>query len=362
MGAQGSKPSLPMEEEEQSSQKDSANNNTSRGNANVSGSDGATKDNGGGASTGGSRKKKAAGSEEDFPPLVYYFYATLQMYIPIEDVRIVVGKARQTLTQLEEDLKVKIDVPKNRDPDTEGGSYWAPVVIRGECRSLWDCYQRISLLVDDVDDVVLSFPVMKERHPSLIGKNANTMKTIGADSGARIHVPPETEKEDRTITLEGEMDQVAHAFEMFANEVVKAATTKSTSVISSSDAHNVVGKGLSRVRQIERETGTHITVRFPDRTETKKDNKSKQTTFTITGGDDHVRFARLAIEDLLQSNRTSAKAIAHAQAEMRAKSLPVIMKEKDAYWLTPAYVNQQQVWLQEKQQRTRKEDGADKSG
>lgn len=155
------------------------------------------------------------------------------------------------------------------------------------------------------------------------------------------------------LQLEGEMDQVAQAFEMFANEIVKIATTKSTTVITSYDARNVVGKGLSRVRQIERETGTSITVRSGERTDTKKDNKSTHTTFSITGGEDHVRFARLTIDNLLQSNVTTAKAIANAQAEMRAKSLPVIMKEKDAYWLTPAYVNQQEVWLQEKQQRFR---------
>lgn len=55
----------------------------------------------------------------------------------------------------------------------------------------------------DVDDVVVHFPVKKNRHSLLLGKGAKTLKRVGADSGARIYIPPENELENSTITVSG---------------------------------------------------------------------------------------------------------------------------------------------------------------
>jgi hypothetical protein len=93
MGAQGSKPSLTVEEQEDNNKsnddikKESPTghkHDESSGTRNDKREDGGT---GTGTGTGGKRQKKP-NSEDEFPALVYYFYATLQMYIPIEDVRV----------------------------------------------------------------------------------------------------------------------------------------------------------------------------------------------------------------------------------------------------------------------------------
>lgn len=167
---------------------------------------------------------------------------------------------------------------------------------------------------------------------------------------------------DNIVQLEGDIEQVASAFEMFANELLKVAMRKSTVFVSSKDGAigNVVGKGRSRLEEIQKETGTRISMRpgkrhnkdnsQKDQTKSDHQNRDAYTKFTISGGADHVYFARLIIESLLTGSKLHP-AIRDARSKMREEALPVIISEKEAYWLAPAYRTQQELWLAAHQQK-----------
>lgn len=75
----------------------------------------------------------------------------------------------------------------------------------------------------DADYPFVSSPqVTRERLPLIVGPAHHTIKTIGATSEARIHVPGEKDA-DNVVTLEGSFKQVSTAFGMMFDYLAPAA-------------------------------------------------------------------------------------------------------------------------------------------
>lgn len=80
-------------------------------------------------------------------------------------------------------------------------SAWHKVTLEGEANEVFDAYTRIKGAVEEVDDLVLRFVVPKDRVSLLVGSYRETMRHVGAVSGARLFVPMISDPEDKEVTV-----------------------------------------------------------------------------------------------------------------------------------------------------------------
>lgn len=244
----------------------------------------------------------------------------------------------------------------------------------------------------EVDDVVAELPINPSRFPALTEQDMAPVKHISADTGARIYVPPLASEEDRVLTvgttaprlkssdlssasddtrivllnvlfvrlfacviwqLEGTIDEVAYAFELIANRLSEEGNKQETASIEvpSKNVGLVVGRNQSHLQDIYEQTGALVTVKFsrkqrqPRGTAEDGNGGGPATRCVISGPKDSVQLALAAVGELADG-LSPPKAFKKAQARMREHGLPVLVPSRHAFWLSHAYQQQQQLWLQ----------------
>ena len=75
----------------------------------------------------------------------------LTLWIPVEQVGIVIGRSGQTINKIQGGTSSRLNVVPDQD-----ASAWAPVYIRGAPDGVFAAAQQVVELVDEVDGVELS--------------------------------------------------------------------------------------------------------------------------------------------------------------------------------------------------------------
>lgn len=141
---------------------------------------------------------------------------TLSLYIPMEQVGIVIGKKGAKINYIQDASRTRVNV----EPMEDGiDSAWSLVTVRGKPSGCFTAARVIAGLVEELDDCVAQFPVFKSRQVQVIGKGSANIRRISADTNVRIHVPDWKDEGSNDVQLEGEVDAVFKA----VVEVVEAA-------------------------------------------------------------------------------------------------------------------------------------------
>jgi len=135
---------------------------------------------------------------------------TLSLWIPVEQVAMVIGKKGAMITQIQKTTNTKINIP----PQAQD-SLWASVVVKGDPSGTFGAYRCISDLVEEVDDCVAEFLLPSNKQDLVIGKGGQTIRKLSADSSVRIHVPGRRDPAPITnnIQLEGQVEKVFECLE-----------------------------------------------------------------------------------------------------------------------------------------------------
>jgi transcription antitermination factor NusA-like protein len=141
---------------------------------------------------------------------------TLSLYVPIEQVGIVIGKKGAKIKYIQDASHARVNVEPTKDGSD---SAWSLVTVRGNSSGCLTAARVIAGLVEELDDCVAQFPVSKSRQVQVIGKGGETIRRISADTNVRIHVPGRKDEASNDVQLEGELDAVFKA----VVEVVEAA-------------------------------------------------------------------------------------------------------------------------------------------
>ncbi len=204
----------------------------------------------------------------------------------------------------------------------------------GEGRHVLEAARRTSLLVDEVDEAVLYLSLPAARLTALggnLGVHSPEVQRIGADSGARIWVPPaDTPALDRTVTLEGNCDAIAAGFGLIMELLVPLAVRPRRDDVSipGSAIGPVMGKegktlellkGLTRC-SIELKMGKGAKVVKEEGKEGGEGKEGASASVSILGPSDGVAYARALIEKLAGGER-ARDAMRTATAEHRAACL-----------------------------------------
>ena len=132
----------------------------------------------------------------------------LRVWVPDEQVGRVIGKKGAIVHHLQEETNTTVTLIPNL---TE--SAWHPIGIRGEFSKVRRALDMIASLVDEIDDVVMEFPISRAHCSKLrdaAGKNS--IPFISATNKTRIHVPDNGEPRVN-VQLEGAIENVCRTFE-----------------------------------------------------------------------------------------------------------------------------------------------------
>jgi hypothetical protein len=183
---------------------------------------------------------RSSGDEEDIlqsiaskSSVLLHPQVTLTCYIPTNSVGAVIGRRGSTILQIQKHaqqiqhahqigghgpVRVSIvghdedDVPYTYSELDWSSPHWTPVVIRaGPCAAL-AAGQRLLDTVGELDEVVLDFPLSRNKHASLIGKRGLVLANLSADTSVRIMVPAKEVRHD-VVQLEGELGNVRKCLE-----------------------------------------------------------------------------------------------------------------------------------------------------
>lgn len=128
----------------------------------------------------------------------------LVVYIPVEDVGVVIGKGGATIKRISAECQCQLTFcTERRDLKVyiEKDSLWAPLMVKGDAERVFNAFKRIESIVDEIDDVIGKFRVTKGRHNFIVGPGASTLRKISATNGVRIHVPEPERVKDEIITV-----------------------------------------------------------------------------------------------------------------------------------------------------------------
>ena len=157
----------------------------------------------------------------------------VKVYIPLEQVGIVIGKKGGTVHHLktETDTEIRL-LPKQPE------SAWQPISIQGDISNIKMAYSMIASLVDEIDDVILEFNLFRADCLKL-----HTMKSVprvSASTKVRILVPFHDSKDMPLVVLEGVFESVCEAYQLLLEET---AANNGHIVPASKDTVEVGGKG-----------------------------------------------------------------------------------------------------------------------
>ena len=146
----------------------------------------------------------------------------LTLWIPVEQVGIVIGRSGQTINKIQGGTSSRLNVVPDQD-----ASAWAPVYIRGAPDGVFAAAAQVVELVDEIDDCVAEFHLGGRGRTLLRDENSGpsnlTLETkkVSADHKVRILIPQATgnaksdnkpSKDDAApCSLEGPLDGVKKA-------------------------------------------------------------------------------------------------------------------------------------------------------
>ena len=227
---------------------------------------------------------------------------TLSLYVPTEQVGIVIGKKGAKIKYIQDASMARVNV----DPTKDGvDSAWSLVTVRGNPSGCLTAARVIAGLVEELDDCVAHFPVSKSRQVQVIGKGGATIRRISADTNVRIHVPGRKDEASNDVQLEGEVDAVFKA----VVEVVEAAYSGGGDRSSHAESDGQeAGQGMKEVAAASPTT-------------------SKEPPAPIIEETMSVSIAQLKM--LTQGSTNSAMVLISRHTGMRIKKEPKPRKEKE---------------------------------
>lgn len=137
---------------------------------------------------------------------------------------------------------------------------------------MFEAARRISLAVDEVDECILFLTLPQQRIAQLGGGKGLAsldIQRVSADSGVRLWVPTLAQAADpqqRTVTIEGGLEQVQHALGLLAQQLIPHANKhmRSEVPVPGSGIGAVLGKEGKTLELMGSGTGCTLSMRFPD--------------------------------------------------------------------------------------------------
>lgn len=203
--------------------------------------------------------------------------ASKQISIPVEHHKIILGKAGQKLKDLEKNTATKIHVPNMHDTSEI-------ITITGTKEGIEKAEHEIRVLSEEQSRKAFEIvAVPKIYHPFIFGPFNETLNNLTTETGARIHVPPQSVMKDE-IVISGEKDGVMLAkarIEAIYTEMEKKCGTVSVEVPRAQHKY-VIGPRGNTIAEIFKET--NVSVEMPA-------NDSNVGTITLRGPHDKLGVA-----------------------------------------------------------------------
>ncbi|OQR80388.1 vigilin-like [Tropilaelaps mercedesae] len=181
--------------------------------------------------------------------------AQVDLVIPKDHHRHILGVKAQKLRALEAETSTKVTVPRPEENSEI-------VSIKGPKEGIAQAVHRIQTLSDmlaksDREEM----EVEKKYHVFIYGPNNKTLESIRQQTGAKIHVPPLSLK-DQIITISGEKEGVAEAKKLIAKLYEECkANIKDTSMQVPKEQHKyILGRGNQTLQDMFEKTGVWIEV------------------------------------------------------------------------------------------------------
>jgi len=233
---------------------------------------------------------------------------TLSLYVPTEQVGIVIGKKGAKIKYIQDASMARVNV----EPTKDGvDSAWSLVTVRGNPSGCLTAARVIARLVEELDECVAQFPVPKSRQDQVIGRGGATIRRISADTNVRIHVPGRKDEGSNDVQLEGEVDAVFKAVVEVVEAVYSGGGDRSSH--AESDGQEA-GQGM-------KEGGATTPVAAASPT-TSKEPPSPVIEETMS-----VPIAQLKV--LTQGSTSSAMVLISRHTGTRIKKEPKPRKEKE---------------------------------
>lgn len=204
---------------------------------------------------------------------------TLTCYIPTSSVGAVIGRRGSTILQIQRHaqqvggngpVRVSIvghdenDVPYTYSELDWSSPHWTPVVIRATPCAALAAGQRLLEIVGELDEVVLDFPLSRNKHASLIGKRGLVLANLSADTSVRIMVPAKEVRHD-IVQLEGELGNVRKCLDkilQLCETKPPPATLRLEQLPSQTKLRNVSRKTETTIRKkkVEEDNSWQLTI------------------------------------------------------------------------------------------------------
>jgi len=202
--------------------------------------------------------------------------ASVQLKIPKDHHRFVLGPKAKRLGELELQTATKISIPRQDDLSEE-------IVITGTKEGIEKARHEILLISDEQAKLAfIRMPIPKIFHAFILGPNGQTLKEIVESTGARINIPPVSVMKDE-LTIAGEKEGVLRA-EQAINAIwmsKKLIKTVAVEVKKSQHKYIIGPKGVN-LGEILAHTGVAVEVPPLD---------SPSETITLRGDPDKLGIA-----------------------------------------------------------------------
>eukprot|EP01135_Chromosphaera_perkinsii_P002133 Nk52_evm67s217 gene=Nk52_evmTU67s217 len=180
---------------------------------------------------------------------------TLELKIPKEHYKFILGKGGKSLQALAEETSTNIQVPK-QDEDSD------VIRIAGTVENVEKARLEIQLISDEKAKLSIErLNIPKVYHPFITGPDNENLKKIVGDSNVKVNIPPSHVENDEII-ITGERNAVAAATSMVrAMYEDKAKNTKTLVVDVKKEQHKwVIGPKGAHLAEIFRNFGVVVEV------------------------------------------------------------------------------------------------------
>ncbi|KAJ1452485.1 hypothetical protein M885DRAFT_619861 [Pelagophyceae sp. CCMP2097] len=193
----------------------------------------------------------------------------LTIYIPVEQVGIVIGRQGGTINRIQTASSSRLNVVP--DPDN---SAWAPVYIKGTPDAVFAAAKLVDELVEELDDAVVEFSLPAKARHHLRGASGSSddfsslsveAKRISAETCVRIRVPPAPPQakgaaqqpkgtpppvdDAEAVTLEGSLDGCRRALQLVLTAANRAGKDAGRIEQAKQMAASLEKKGLQQAKQ-----------------------------------------------------------------------------------------------------------------
>lgn len=203
--------------------------------------------------------------------------AHIDLKIPKEHHRFIIGREGQKLKSIELQTATKISIPRTEEnTDT--------IKIIGTREGVDKARHQIQLISDEQAKLAFErLEISKDYHPFIMGANNVVVKSISDASGARINIPPLSLNKDE-ITVAGEKDCVANAVSRIwkLHDELKRSVSSVSVKVTKSQHKYIVGPRGHVLQEILQATGVWVEVPSPE---------SDSSTITLRGPQDKLGSA-----------------------------------------------------------------------